>query len=110
MRSSLTVREAVLEYGDIDAKQLDDRDLALPYARSIGLYLPTDIGYGKLLMEIFENPGGRKGELWARNSIFRILSLAFLAQGLMSRASLCLQVWSDLLQALIPQRLTGILR
>ncbi len=50
----LTVRDAILEYGDIDARKLDDRDLALVYARSIGLDLPDDIGYGKLLMEIFE--------------------------------------------------------
>jgi lysyl-tRNA synthetase class 2 len=50
----LTVRDAILEYGDIDAKKLADRDLALVYARSIGLDLPADIGYGKLLMEIFE--------------------------------------------------------
>jgi lysyl-tRNA synthetase, class II len=50
----LTVREAILEYGDIDAKQLDDRDLALAYARSLGLDLSQDIGYGKLIMEIFE--------------------------------------------------------
>ncbi len=50
----LSVREAILEYGDIDAKSLDDRDLALSYARSIGLDLPDDIGYGKLITEIFE--------------------------------------------------------
>jgi len=56
----LTVREAVLEYGDIDAKHLDDRDLALAYARSIGLDLPSDIGYGKLLMEIFEEVAEHK--------------------------------------------------
>jgi lysyl-tRNA synthetase class 2 len=56
----LTVREAVLEYGDIEAKQLDDRDLALAYARSIGLDLPSDIGYGKLLMEIFEEVAEHK--------------------------------------------------
>ena len=56
----LTVREAVLEYGDIEAKQLDDRDLALAYARSIGLDLPADIGYGKLLMEIFEEVAEHK--------------------------------------------------
>ncbi len=56
----LTVREAVLEYGDIDAKHLDDRDLALAYARSIGLDLPADIGYGKLLMEIFEEVAEHK--------------------------------------------------
>jgi lysyl-tRNA synthetase class 2 len=56
----LTVREAVLEYGDIEAKQLDDRDLALAYARSIGLALKDDIGYGKLLMEIFEEVAEHK--------------------------------------------------
>jgi lysyl-tRNA synthetase class 2 len=56
----LTVREAVLEYGDIDAKHLDDRDLALAYARSIGLDLPNGIGYGKLLMEIFEEVAEHK--------------------------------------------------
>jgi lysyl-tRNA synthetase class 2 len=56
----LTVREAVLEYGDIEPKQLDDRDLALSYARSIGLDLPADIGYGKLLMEIFEEVAEHK--------------------------------------------------
>jgi lysyl-tRNA synthetase class 2 len=50
----------VLEYGDIEAKQLDDRDLALAYARSIGLDLPADIGYGKLLMEIFEEVAEHK--------------------------------------------------
>ncbi|RNC68915.1 MAG: lysine--tRNA ligase [Desulfuromonadales bacterium] len=50
----LTVKEAILEYGDIDAKSLDDRDLAYAYARGIGLDLPSDIGYGKLITEIFE--------------------------------------------------------
>jgi len=56
----LTVREAIIEYGDVDAKQLDDRELALSYARSIGLDLPTDIGHGKLLMEIFEEVAEHK--------------------------------------------------
>jgi lysyl-tRNA synthetase class 2 len=56
----LTVREAILEYGDIDAKQLDDRDLALAYARSLGLDLSQDIGYGKLIMEIFEEVAEHK--------------------------------------------------
>jgi lysyl-tRNA synthetase class 2 len=50
----LTVLEAILEYGDIDAKNLADRDLAYAYAKSIGLDLPEDIGYGKLVTEIFE--------------------------------------------------------
>lgn len=56
----LTVREAILEYGDIEARQLDDRDLALAYAQSIGLDLPADIGHGKLLMEIFEEVAEHK--------------------------------------------------
>ena len=56
----LTVREAILEYGDIDAKQLDDRDLALAYGRSLGLDLSQDIGYGKLIMEIFEEVAKHK--------------------------------------------------
>ena len=50
----LTVKEAILEYGDIDAKSLEDRDLAYAYAQRIGLDLPADIGYGKLVTEIFE--------------------------------------------------------
>jgi len=50
----LTVKEAILEYGDIDAKSLDDRDLAYAYAQEIGLDLPSDVGYGKLITEIFE--------------------------------------------------------
>ena len=56
----LTVRDAILEYGDVEAKQLDDRDLALAYARSIGLDLPNEIGYGKLVMEIFEEVAEHK--------------------------------------------------
>jgi lysyl-tRNA synthetase class 2 len=56
----LTVREAILEYGDIDAQQLDDRDLALSFASSIGLQLPEGISYGKLLMEIFEEVAEHK--------------------------------------------------
>jgi len=56
----LTVKEAILEYGDIEQKQLEDRDLALAYARSIGLDLPDEIGYGKLLMEIFEEVAEHK--------------------------------------------------
>lgn len=50
----LTVKEAILEYGDIDARSLEDRDLAYDYAKKIGLDLPEDIGYGKLITEIFE--------------------------------------------------------
>ncbi len=49
-----TVKEAILEYGDISAKSLDDRDLAYAYAQQLGLQLPEEIGYGKLITEIFE--------------------------------------------------------
>ncbi len=56
----LTVKDAILEYGDIEPKHLDDRDLAFAYARSIGLDLSEDIGYGKLLMELFEEVAEHK--------------------------------------------------
>ena len=50
----LTVKEAILEYGDIDARSLADRDIAYDYARKLGLDLSPEIGYGKLITEIFE--------------------------------------------------------
>jgi lysyl-tRNA synthetase, class II len=50
----LTVKEAILEYGAIDARSLADRDLAFAYARKLGLDLSPDIGYGKLITAIFE--------------------------------------------------------
>ncbi|GFO54195.1 lysine--tRNA ligase [Geomonas sp. Red276] len=49
-----TVKEAIVHFGDIDAKSLEDRDLAYAYAKKIGLDLTEDIGYGKLITEIFE--------------------------------------------------------
>ncbi len=50
----LTVKEAITVYGGVPAKTVNDRELALAYARSIGLDLPEDISCGKLIMEIFE--------------------------------------------------------
>jgi lysyl-tRNA synthetase class 2 len=50
----LTVKEAILEYGDIAPRALADRDLTYAYAKGIGLEIPADIGHGKLLIEIFE--------------------------------------------------------
>jgi len=50
----VSVKEAIIEYGDVDAKTVNDRELAFTYAKSIGLDLPENIGYGKLLTEIFE--------------------------------------------------------
>jgi lysyl-tRNA synthetase, class II len=49
-----TVKEAILHFGDIDAKSLEDRDLAYAYAQKIGLVLNEDVGYGRLITEIFE--------------------------------------------------------
>src|ERR1039457_214262 len=48
----LTVKEAILEYGDITPRALADRDLTYAYAKEIGLAVPAEIGYGKLLIEI----------------------------------------------------------
>jgi lysyl-tRNA synthetase class 2 len=50
----LSVKEAILEYGDITPRALADRDLTYVYAKEIGLDIPADIGHGKLLIEIFE--------------------------------------------------------
>ena len=49
-----TVKEAILHFGEIDAKSLEDRDLAYAYSQKIGLALPEDVGYGRLITEIFE--------------------------------------------------------
>ena len=49
-----TVKEAILHHGEIDAKSLEDRDLAYAYSQKIGLQLSEDIGYGRLITEIFE--------------------------------------------------------
>jgi lysyl-tRNA synthetase, class II len=49
-----TVKEAILHFGEIDAKSLEDRDLAYAYAKKIGLDLAEDVGYGRLITEIFE--------------------------------------------------------
>ena len=50
----LTVKEAIVEYGAIDRKSLEDRDLAYAYAQKVGLDLPENISYGRLIIEIFE--------------------------------------------------------
>ncbi len=50
----LSVKEAIIEYGGVDSKTVNDRELAYAYAKKIGLDLPENIGYGKLIIEIFE--------------------------------------------------------
>ncbi|HTP64223.1 MAG TPA: lysine--tRNA ligase [Geobacteraceae bacterium] len=50
----LTVQEAIIEYGGIDARTLADRELTYACARELGLDVTTDTGHGKLMIEIFE--------------------------------------------------------
>ena len=50
----LTVREAVLKYGDISEVDIGNRDKLLAYANKLGLDLDKEIGYGKLLTEVFD--------------------------------------------------------
>jgi lysyl-tRNA synthetase, class II len=50
----LTVREAIVKYGEIDTAALEDREQALAYARRLGLELDDNIGHGKLLTELFD--------------------------------------------------------
>jgi lysyl-tRNA synthetase class 2 len=50
----LTVREAIVKYGDISAEDLEDHSKALAYAHSLGLEFDASIGHGKLLTEIFD--------------------------------------------------------
>jgi lysyl-tRNA synthetase class 2 len=50
----LTVREAIVKYGKIDPKVLDDHAALLQVARKLEIDVEPAIGHGKLLMEIFE--------------------------------------------------------
>jgi lysyl-tRNA synthetase class 2 len=50
----LTVREAIVKYGKIDPKVLDDHAALLQVARQLEIDVEPTIGHGKLLMEVFE--------------------------------------------------------
>ena len=58
----LTVREAVLKYGNIGEADIEDREKLLAYAKTLGLDLDKNIGYGKLLTEVFDEVA--EPELW----------------------------------------------
>jgi len=58
----LTVREAVLKYGELDEAEIDDRAKLMAYAEQLGLELDKNIGYGKLLTEVFDSVV--EPELW----------------------------------------------
>jgi lysyl-tRNA synthetase class 2 len=50
----LTLKEAIIKYGRIEPELLQSKARALVYARELGLDLDDNIGYGKLLTEIFD--------------------------------------------------------
>jgi len=50
----MSVREAIVKYGDISVDDLEDHAKALAYAHSLGLDFDDSIGHGKLLTEIFD--------------------------------------------------------
>jgi len=50
----LTLKEAIVKYGRIEPERLQSKARALDYARELGLDLDDNIGYGKLLTEIFD--------------------------------------------------------
>ena len=50
----LTVKEAIIKYGQVDPAVLEDRDRTYAYAQSLGLEFDKNIGYGKLLTELFD--------------------------------------------------------
>jgi len=50
----LTLKEAIIKYGKIDAAVLEDQQQSLNYAKSLGLEIVGNIGQGKLLAEIFD--------------------------------------------------------
>ena len=58
----LTVREAVLKYGELGETEIDDRAKLMAYAEKLGLELDKNIGYGKLLTEVFDSVA--EPELW----------------------------------------------
>ena len=50
----LTVREAIVKYGKIDPKVLDDHAALLKVAKELEIDLEPTVGHGKLLTEVFE--------------------------------------------------------
>jgi len=58
----LTVREAIAKYGDISLEDIEDRGKLFAYAKKLGLDLDKNIGYGKLLTEVFDEVA--EPQLW----------------------------------------------
>ena len=58
----LTLKEAIVKYGQVDQAVLEDAGRSYDYAQSLGLELEPGIGHGKLLAEIFDEVV--EPELW----------------------------------------------
>ena len=58
----LTMREAIVKYGDISLEALEDHEQCLNYAKTLGLEIEGTIGHGKLLTELFEKVA--EPQLW----------------------------------------------
>jgi lysyl-tRNA synthetase class 2 len=50
----LTLKEAIIKYGQIEPELLESKARSLDYARGLGLDFDDNIGHGKLLTEIFD--------------------------------------------------------
>ncbi len=50
----LTVKEAIVKHGGVDAKALETRESLLGVAKSLGVAVDPKMGPGKMLMEIFD--------------------------------------------------------
>ncbi len=50
----LTLKEAIVKYGQVEMAVLEDRERSLAYADTLGLEPDNNIGHGKLLAEIFD--------------------------------------------------------
>lgn len=51
----LTVREAIVKYGNVDPAHLEDHAAMVEIGQGLGLDVDAGTGHGKLLTEIFEN-------------------------------------------------------
>jgi len=50
----LSVKESIIKYSDIDPESLEDRKIAIEYAKNLGLDVEENESLGKVIMAIFE--------------------------------------------------------
>ncbi len=50
----LSVKESIIKYSDIDPESLEDRKIAIEYAKTLGLDVGKNESLGKVIMAIFE--------------------------------------------------------